>query len=144
MTQVTTLISRPIVAAEVPAIEHRHVFTLIPTELPEKPFDLSAQVVSGEVTVTLENFLPHNLPTGDFGMRILQVTVRGVDGAGIESILARWEVTGILGGPIPSGGSRHWHVALPTDVRRLKLEMVRRGRESADQLLLLRKEVALP
>jgi hypothetical protein len=144
MTQVTTLISRPIVAAEVPAIEHRHLFTLIPTELPEKPFDLSAQIVSGELTVTLENFLPHNLPTGDFGMRVVQVSVHGIDAAGIESILARWEVTGILGGPIPSGGSRHWHVALPTDIRKLQLEMVRHGREPADQLRLLRKEVALP
>lgn len=144
MTQATNLISRPIVAAEVPAIEHRHVFTLIPTELPEKPFDLSANVVSGELTVTLINFLPHDLPTGDFGVRLMQVTVRGVDAAGLESILARWEVTGIIGGPVPSGGSRHWSVTLPRGIRRLKLEMVRRGREPVDQFALLRKEVVLP
>ena len=144
MTQATDLISRPIVAAETPAIEHRHLFTLIPTELPEKPFDLSAHIVSGELAVTLTNFLPHDLPTGDFGMRVVQITVRGVDAAGNESILARWEVTGILGGSIPPGGSRNWHVALPREARRFKLEMLRRGREPADQLLLIRKEVVLP
>jgi hypothetical protein len=144
MTQATTLISRPIVAAEVPATEHRHVFTLVPTDLPEKPFDLSVQVAPGDLAVTLTNHLPHDLPTGDFGVRILQVTVRGIDAAGKESVLAQWEVTGNLGGPVPPGGSRCWHIARPPGVRRLKLEMVRRGSGPADQSLLLRKEVALP
>ncbi len=144
MTQETSLISKPIVAAEVPAIEHRHLFTLIPTELTKQPFDLIAEVVSGELTLTLENSLPHDLPTGDFGVRLVQVTVRGIDAAGKESILARWEVTGIPGGAIPSGGSRHWHAALPSKVKRLKLEMDRRGRDPADRIPLLRKEVALP
>jgi len=143
MTQATDLISRPIVAAEVPAIEHRHVFRLIPTDLPGKAFDLSVQLISGELTVTLINFLPHDLLTGDFGVRLVQVAVLGVDAAGNESILARWEVTGILGGPVPAGGSRHWRVVLPPQIRRLKLEMLRRGREPTDRVLLLRKEVVV-
>jgi hypothetical protein len=144
MTQATGLISKPIVAAEVPAVEHQHLFTLIPTDLPEKPFDLNAQRVAGELTVTLTNFLPHDLPTGDFGVRLVDVIVRGLDTAGNESIVARWEVTGTIGGPVPSGGSRRWHVALPPETRRLKLDLVRRGREPDDQFLLLRKEVVLP
>jgi hypothetical protein len=144
MTQATNLISRPIVAAEKAGVEHRHVFTLIGAELPEKSFDLSVQAASGELNVTLTNFLPHDLPTGDFGVRLVQVTLRGVDVVGKETILARWEVTGIAGGSIPSGGSRHWRVVLPRGIRRLKLEMVRHGGDPSDQLLLLRKEVALP
>ncbi|MDB5289866.1 MAG: hypothetical protein JWL69_1107, partial [Phycisphaerales bacterium] len=101
-------------------------------------------IAQREIAVTLTNHLPHDLPTGDFGVRILQVTVRGLDAAGKESVLAQWEVTGNIGGSVPSGGSRCWHVARPPETRRLKLEMVRRGREPADEFLLLRKEVALP
>lgn len=144
MTQETSLISKPIVAAESPTVEHRHVFTLIPTNQPKSAFDLSAKVVAGELSVTLENFLPHDLPTGDFGMRVVQVTVRAIDTSGRETVAAKWEVTGIVGGAIPSGSSRHWQVVLPRDVKRLKLEMDRRGRDSADQLPLLRKEVLFP
>jgi hypothetical protein len=144
MTQATSLISRPIVAAEVPADEHRHVFTLVPTDLPEKPFELSVGNAQGQLAVTLTNHLPHDLPTGDFGVRLLEVTVRALDAAGKESVLAQWEVTGNIGGSVPSGGSRSWHVARPPGIRRVKLEMVRRGREPADQSLLLRKEVVLP
>jgi hypothetical protein len=144
MTQATSLISRPIVAAEVPAIEHQHLFTLIPTDLPAKPFDLTIQRVAGELAVTLTNFLPHDLPTGAFGVRLVDVIVLGLDSAGNESIVARWEVAGTIGGPVPSGGSRVWHVALPPETGRLTLELVRRGREPDDQFLLLRKEVVLP
>jgi hypothetical protein len=144
MTQATTLISRPIVAAEKAAVEHRHVFTLIPMDVPNKPFDLDVKTHGSDVTVILTNNLPHDLPTGDFGVRIMRISVLAIDSAGKESLLARWEVAGNLGGSLPSGKSRQWQATFPPDCRRLKIEMVRHGRETADEIPLLRKEVVLP
>jgi hypothetical protein len=142
ITQATNLISRPIVAAESPGGEHRHLFTLIPTDLPEKPFDLIVDLNEQKLQVTLHNLLPHDLPTGDFGMRVVQLTARSVNATGSESPLAKWEVNGIVGASIPAGGSRSWSVGLPLGTQRVKLEMFRVSRDPADQLLLLRKEVA--
>lgn len=144
MTQATSLISRPIVAAESPGVEHRHVFSLIPTELRGKPIELTTQAHSGELTIKLKNLLPHNLPTGDFGVRLIEVMVRSIDFSGQDSLLAHWEITGSVGASIPSGESRQWRVALPSSARQLKCEVFRRGREPLDQALLVTTEVMLP
>ena len=144
MTQATGMISKPIVAAEHPGVEHQHLFTLAARDVATKSCDLRTEVVSGELAVTLVNLLPHNLPTGDFGVRTVQVTATAVDAAGKQSELGKWEVNGSVGGAIPSGGSRSWRVALPSTARRLDLQVLHRGRDQTDELVMLHQEVHLP
>lgn len=144
MTQATGLISRPLVAAETPGIEHRHSFCLTAEDSSNKSCELEVIADKDHAKVTLHNLLPHSLPTGDFGVRIIRLLVNAVDNAGKESSVAEWDVYGKLGGPVPAGESRSWTVLLPSDTQRLVLQLVHQGRDAADQVVLLRKEVAVP
>jgi hypothetical protein len=144
MTQATGIISKPLVAMEKPAVEHRHLFLLTPTELPFEPFSLDVDVDRGSATLSLRNLLPHNLPTGDYGVRIIEIKVLGVEAGGRAAELARHELTNFGRDPLVSGQARRWTLTLPPALRSLRIEIARQGRERPDHVLLLRKEVVLP
>lgn len=144
MTQATSLISKPIVAAEKPTLEHRHTFSLVPEDLPDPPFELQVTSTRTEATITLQNYLPHNLPTGDFGVRIVQIQADGIDANGNTRSLEQWELTSSGNGSLPSGQSRQWSLALPSDTKTLRIIVARHGRDDVDRIVLLRKEVACP
>ncbi len=145
ITQATDMISKPLVAAETAALEHRHVFSLSADGLTDGPCTLKVNCADrSEATITLVNRLPHNLPTGDFGVRIIHISATGIDAHGVGTVLGHWELTRAAGGALAGGQSRSWRVELPPDVRMLCVEVVRQGRESADRTVLLRKEVAVP
>jgi hypothetical protein len=143
-TQATGIASRLFVAAEKPATEHRHLFTLFPEALSDKPFTLDVVAAGNQADVTLTNRVPHNLPTGDFGVRIVQVVVEGIDANGVVSSLGRWELTSAGDGFLPPGQSRRWSTTVPAGVRTLRAHIAREGRDGADRVVLLCEEVALP
>lgn len=144
MTQATSLISKALVAAEKPAMEHRHTFSLVPENLPEEPFTLDVTATGAEATIALHNHLPHNLPTGDFGVRIVQIQADGIDATGNVSALNRWELTSSGNGALPAGQSRQWRLTLASNIKTLRIIVSRHGRDGADRVILLQKEVACP
>lgn len=144
MTQATSLVSKAFVAAEKAEIQHRHTFMLVPGKLPEPPFTLDVAATGDQMTIALTNRLPHNLPTGDFGVRIVQIEALGIDSHGASASLGRWELTNFGAGALPSGQSRHWSVPRSPDLRALRLQVARQGRDGADRVVLLQKEVPLP
>jgi hypothetical protein len=143
MTQATDLISRPIVAAETAGVEHRHSFTLT-TDQSDKSFDVRVERSDGGLGVTLANMLPHNLPTGDFGIRIIRVIATGTDAEHKQVPLGDWEITGTIGSSLPAGSSRTWQAGLPAGMRHIAIEILHEQGDPSRQIVLLRKEVVLP
>jgi predicted CXXCH cytochrome family protein len=143
-TQATSAISEVFVAAEKQALEHQHAFTLTPTDLPETPFTLDLACEGNQASLTLTNRLPHNLPTGDFGVRIIDIIADGLDAQGHATQVGHWELTNAANGSLPAGQSRQWVVPILPDVRTLRASMARHGRDGAERALLLQKEITLP
>ena len=143
-TQATSVISNVFVAAEKQALEHRHAFTLTPTDLTEAPITLDLACTGNQARVTLTNRVPHNLPTGDFGVRIVEVTAEGLDAQGHTTPLGHWELTNAANGFLAAGQSRQWSVPIAADLRTLRASIERHGRDGAERAVLLRKEITLP
>ena len=143
MTQSTSLISKPIVAAEKPEVQHRHSFLLTPSELPESAVDIELERDSKGLHLRLTNRLPHNLPTGDFGVRIVHVTAHALVRDGAEQPAGAWELTN-AGGWLASGASTSWSLELPPGTRAVRVRGTRRGRDNANEAVLFEREVPLP
>lgn len=144
LTQATSAISKIFVAAKKTAPEHRHAFSLVPDKLTEEPFTLDVSTADSRVQVTLTNRLPHNLPTGDFGVRIVEITVEGFDREMQPSVVGKWELTSAGNGFLEAGQSRQWSAAIPAGVPNLKIVLARRGGEAVEPIVLLQREVAIP
>jgi hypothetical protein len=144
MTQATGLISRPIVAAEEDRLLHRHTFELAPDELQERPLELRVERVATGTQIELTNRLPHNLPTGDFGVRVVQVDAVGINATGEQISLGQWELTNSGDTALRAGESRRWQVAAPQTVERVAVTVSRHGRDDSNRRVLFVAEVAVP
>jgi Cytochrome c554 and c-prime len=144
MTQATSLISRPIVAAEKPTFEHRHTFSMSLDEMPYAPVSLDAAIIDANAVITLRNLLPHNLPTGDFGVRIVEVVAQAIDDREQGTVIGRWELTGTAKGSLPAGAARRWVAAVPPDATRIHVEVARFTHGGGERTVLLEREVARP
>lgn len=145
MTQATSFVSKIFVGAEESTTEHRHLFLSTPNDLPFVPFTLDVVIRAREAMITLTNKLPHNLPTGDFGVRVVEVRADGIrhDNVAPET-LAQWELTNFGRDRLASGEARRWTVAVPDGLVALRVHVSRHGRDANEGTVLLRKEVPLP
>ena len=143
MTQATDLISKPIVAMEKPGVEHRHLFSCAAAVAGEKSYALRATRTGPQLTLTLQNLLPHNLPTGDFGVRIVELDAYAVNASGRQSPIGTWEIDGVLNESLAPGASRTWETHLPADIHQVELVLTHKGRELTDSTVVLRKTVVL-
>lgn len=144
ITQSTGLISKPIVAAEDIAPQHRHTFSLVAGELAGESLKLDVTRVGDTLEVALQNQLPHALPTGDFGVRIIEILVRGADANGRQIDLASWELSNSGNRSLAAGASKRWTLPLPQDVAHVTVTITREGRDGSNRAQLLRKELRLP
>ncbi len=143
ITKATSEISRLFVAMEKAAAEHRHSFDLAPTIAADQAIILDIVTHPGLANVTLTNRLPHNLPTGDFGVRIVTVELSAIDAAGGALILDSHEFTSAGGAVVPSGESMHWSVTIPANAASLRAVAYRQGRDGADRVSLTQRQVAI-
>ncbi len=143
MTQATGPMSRVIVAFERAADQKRHTFELTP-QWDEPPVTVSVAWAGRAATVTVINKLPHNLPTGDFGVRVVAVEVIDIAHDGGARPLAQWELTRSGGGAIPAGQAKQWRLVVPDGTRELGIRLVRRGRDGADAVTIFEMQVPVP
>jgi hypothetical protein len=135
VTQATGGLSNLLVAMEKEVPVRRHEFR-IPGESQSLGFVLlSARRSDSGVDITVENRCPHDLPTGDFGFRVVTLEVSAVDKRGETSSLGRWELTRELGTAIASGGSRTWTVPVPEGTVQVHAGLTRRSYDQ-DSILL--------
>lgn len=143
LTQPTGWFSELIVAFEEPTATKRHSFELIPEELPEKPVSAELVVRDLQAVLTINNHLPHALPCGDFGMRIVSIEAEVIDNDGKASQTHRWELTSAGKGALPECSSRDFVFELPGQSRAVRVRLVRFGRDGANTSVLLEQEFTL-
>lgn len=144
ITQSTGLVSRPIVAAEDVAPQHRHSFRLVPGDVAGDRLKLSVSVTDRILTVDLKNEIPHHLPTGDFGVRIVKITVMGISAGGASTVLGQWELSNSGNRALPAGQSRKWSMPVDPSVVRATVIVEREGRDGSNRAELAQSEVVIP
>jgi hypothetical protein len=152
LTQATDTVSSLIVAFEDERASKRHTFVRTPRDVEPSPITCELVTSGGRTLLRLHNDLPHSLPPGDFGVRIVTVEALALSREGAASgggdaapeLLGRWELVRETGTHAPPGASREWPFALPSGCRVVLVRVFRAGRDGAGEELLLKCEVPAP
>jgi hypothetical protein len=144
MTQATGLVSEPIVAAEKAGDERRHTFDLAPANADPPLASFSLRREGGRLVLSLRNDLPHNLPTGDYGVRVITVSAEALNAQRLPAPCGQWELTSAGEGKMASEAQRQWKTDPPPGTTAIRVRLVRSGRDGANSAVLMETEVPLP
>jgi hypothetical protein len=128
--------SNIIVAFEKEGALRRHDFSVPADYVSGKIIDVAAKRNSSVLTVQITNTLPHNLPTGDFGFRVLELQAVALDKLNHEVVLGKRELAPELLSAIPSGGVLTWNIEIPPDAAGASIRLKRLSYEQADTIVL--------
>jgi len=113
ITQSDKPIPKLIVATEEITQQKKHTFGIY-RELPDvEPFHVTVNRDGDVFTLALENNVPHALPTGDFGMRMVTVDISAVQANDEVVLIKRLELMKGLRTAIPPKCSASWSFSLP-------------------------------
>jgi hypothetical protein len=143
VTQPTEGISHMLVAIEKTAILRRHDFPILGDYIRDKILTVRGQKKDSVLTLRVTNNLPHALPTGDFGFRVLDLEVIGVDGQGRRTVLDRRELAPELSTAIDARGMLTLDLKAPADTVKAVVSLRRRSYDQADILSLADVEISL-
>jgi hypothetical protein len=141
VTQATGGISNIIVVFEKKEMLRRHDFSLSGDYVPAKIVSVTAERNDTLLTVEITNNLPHNLPTGDFGFRVLKLQAIAVDERNREIVLGQRELVPELSSAILPHGTLTWNVEMPQGVLRAWIRLKRQSYKEADVIVLANVEV---
>lgn len=141
VTQATGGISNILVAMEKQVPQRRHLFSIPAGQAAEDMISAGIVREGSSSRLTVTNNLPHYLPTGDFGFRVVDLEVFAMDSEGLAISLARWELAKESGTGIPPRSRREWPVDLPADTQSLRIVLTR---HSYDQEVMTLTEVEAP
>ncbi len=96
-------------------------------------------------TLTLEitNNLPHRLPTGEFGFRVLELEAVVMDSQGRRVGLERRAPAPELSTALGARGTLTWNLEVPADAARAVVSLRRRSYDEADAVMLANVELSL-
>jgi hypothetical protein len=143
VTQSAGGISKLIVSLEHEVVQRQHVFRIQTDESICEMVSVTATQAGSEVELSVRNNVPHLLPTGDFGFRVLDLIVSRTDRQGNTIEVLREELTKELKSAIPAGASLQRIVQLPADAQTLRLRIQRRSYQDQAMLELFDQEVTL-
>ncbi len=115
MTQSAGGFSDLIVAMEHQIRQRRHTFAIPTAESTDGMIDLEVRRDDAGAQIILRNRLPHSLPTGDYGFRVLVLEIAAVNGQGKEHVLTREELAPETKTAIPPEGTWQRTVTIMTD-----------------------------
>ncbi len=142
VTQATGGMSNIIVAFEKQQMLRRHDFTVSRNFVPGKFITVTAKRDGSSLTIQITNNLPHNLPTGDFGFRVLEILVIAVDERDHEIVLEKRELVPELSSAIRPHGTLTWNIRIPQDTVKASLQLKRRSYEEQDNILLANVKIS--
>ncbi len=142
VTQATGGFSNIIVAFEKEQMLKRHDFTVSRNFVPRKFITVTAKRDGSSLKIQIRNNLPHNLPTGDFGFRLIELQAIAVDELDHEIVLGQRELVPELSSAIPPHGTLTWNIEIPCDIIKASLRFKRRSYEEQDNLLLANVEIS--
>jgi hypothetical protein len=143
VTQATGGFSNIIVSFEKEAELKRHDFAIL-TAVQEKPlvsFEIQRSGSDGELV--LKNNLPHALPTGDFGYRLLFLEIFRIGSQGKIVSLVQREFAKELDNAIPAGGMARLRLDAPPETKKIRVHLVRQSYEKDQALDLMDIEIPL-
>lgn len=132
ITQSEKFISKMIVATEDETVQKKHTFGIY-RELPDiTPFHVTVNREGELFKLVLENNIPHALPTGDFGIRIVTVDILAVQTNDEVIRIKRFELIKALHTAIPPKGSANWTFSLPNTAKAVRC-VISRSRVNSDE-----------
>jgi hypothetical protein len=141
VTQATGGLSDVIVSFEKEVEQKRHDFAILAAGSIEQPASFEAQRTGSDVVLVLRNNLPHSLPTGDFGFRVLLLEIFAIGPQGSVTSLGRRELAKELRNAIPPKGTARWQLDAPSETRAIRVRMVRKSYEEEQVLDLMDVEI---
>lgn len=142
VTQATGGISNIIVAFEKKGALRRHDFSVSGDYIPGRIIGVTAERTGSVLTVQVTNTLPHNLPTGDFGFRVLGLEAVAVDKQNREIVLGKRELAPELSNEVAPNGVLTWKVDIPPDAVKASVRLMRKSYEPSDVTMLANVEVS--
>jgi hypothetical protein len=143
VTQPTEAISHLLVAAEKTAILRRHDFSILGDYIRGKILTVRGKRKDSVLTLRITNNLPHDLPTGDFGFRVLDLQVIAVDKQGREIVVGQRELAPELSTAIGARSMLTLDLEMPADIVKAIVRLQRRSYQDADVVLLADVELSL-
>ena len=134
VTQASGGFSKVIVSFEKEAELKRHDFAIQTAAWTEPPVTFELFKTGSDIELTLKNNLPHMLPTGDFGYRVLLLEVSTSDSGGKVTSPEQWEIAKELGNAIPAKETARWPLNVPPETKALHVRLTRQSYEE-DQVL---------
>jgi hypothetical protein len=142
MTQATDLISRPLVAFENESETGSHSLAPLSAGVARPPVEVAVSATGTNAVVTVRNLLPHSIPCGDFGPRMVTIRVEALSEQGAAEPVLRKDLSKRLRTELAPGGTLEESFSLPPGTGRVRVSVERAG-ESAGHLLH-RAEVKIP
>jgi hypothetical protein len=140
VTQATGGMSNVLVAMENAVPQKRHGFHILNNSQPAELITLEATRAGATLEIRIENHLPHDLPTGDFGFRIVTLEIFALDADGRSTHIRTWELAGELGTALPPQGVRVWSLDVAGDITTVHAILTRRSYDQ-DALVLAQSEL---
>ncbi|RPJ38621.1 MAG: hypothetical protein EHM35_04100 [Planctomycetaceae bacterium] len=145
VTQATGGISNVLVAMEKQLPQRRHEFCILGEAQSQELVTLTIKPSGDSLDVVVENNLPHSLPTGDFGFRIVTLEVFGIDAGGKSILAGSWELAGESSTAIPAQGARAWSLDIGPGCKTARAVLTRRSYDQEALVLAeAQVEVARP
>lgn len=145
VTQATGGISNILVSMEKQIPQRRHGFTILDDIPSQELIGLTIEPSDRSLNVSIRNNLPHYLPTGDFGFRVLTLEVFGTDADGNTTLAGKWELAQESKTAIAAHGMRTWPLTIDSGLRSVRAVLTRRSYDDETLLLAERHvEVAKP
>jgi hypothetical protein len=145
VTQPTGGISNLIVAFEDTVKQKKHDFSMVSSNMDFDIISVQAiRVNANEITLIIKNNLPHSLPAGDFGFRVMALEALTASTDDNEILLDRMELTKELKNAISPSGTFEWKLGVPpaTDFLRIKLSRLSYDEEDVIYLTDIRVPVS--
>jgi len=143
MTQSSGGLSGVIVSMEHQTPQRRHIFAIAPAESVRGMIEVEVRRADVDAEIVLHSRLPHRLPTGDYGFRILVLEILALDENGAEHSTVRVELTPEVRTDIAPLGTWARRVALPESCVSLRIRLQRISYEDEAVLDLLDQVVEL-
>jgi hypothetical protein len=143
VTQPTEGISHLLVAMEKQMVLRRHDFSILGDYISGKILTVRGTRNDSLLTLRITNNLPHDLPTGDLGFRVLDLQVIAVDKQGREIVLGRRELAPELSTAIRARRMLTWNLEVPADIAKAVVRLQRRSYQDTDVIMLANVELSL-
>jgi hypothetical protein len=143
VTQPTEGISHLLVAMEKQMVLRRHDFSILGDYISGKILTVRGTRNDSLLTLRITNNLPHDLPTGDLGFRVLDLQVIAVDKQGREIVLGQRELAPELSTAIRARRMLTWNLEVPADIAKAVVRLQRRSYQDTDVIMLANVELSL-